>query len=78
MIVGLQWSKKGGVNKLIRDKYPKTLLFYWANEISYIVINDLNKTKIIRSTNETIMRLFRENTFRRILLLNVPLLCEKR
>lgn len=47
-------GKEGGVSKLIYDKYPKALFFHCASHRLNLVINDLNKTTVIRNTPGTI------------------------
>jgi Domain of unknown function (DUF4371)/hAT family C-terminal dimerisation region len=74
-------GKEGGVQKLIRDKYPKAIYFHCASHILNLVINDLNNVKEVRNaigTTKEIINFFRESTLRRSLIPNIPLFCETR
>ena len=66
-----------GVQKRIRDKYPRAIFVHCASHCLNLVINDQNKVPIIRNTcaviRETI-HFFRESPKRRASLgINIPL-----
>lgn len=74
-------GKEGGVQKIIRDRYPKALYFHCASHRLNLVVNDLNAIPEIQNTIATIkevIQFFRESTLRRKLVSNIPLLCETR
>ncbi|XP_071035380.1 52 kDa repressor of the inhibitor of the protein kinase-like [Parasteatoda tepidariorum] len=74
-------GQEGGVQKLIRDKYPKAMFFNCANHALNLVINDLNRAKEVQNTIGTtkeIISFFRESTLQRKEIHNIPLLCETR
>lgn len=47
-------GKVGGVAKLIRDRYNKSLFFHCASHRLNLVRNNLNKIMVIRNTTGTI------------------------
>ncbi|XP_077967726.1 zinc finger MYM-type protein 1-like [Styela clava] len=71
-----------GVQKRIRDKYPRAIFVHCASHCSNLVINDQSKVAIIRSTCDIIretIRFFRESPKRRAGLgINIPLFCPTR
>ncbi|XP_042913321.2 52 kDa repressor of the inhibitor of the protein kinase-like [Parasteatoda tepidariorum] len=74
-------GQEGGVQKFIRDKYPKAVFFHCANHVLNLVINDLNRVKEVQNTIGTtkeIISFFRESSLRRKEIPNIPLLCETR
>src|SRR5580704_11362967 len=71
----------GGVQKLIRDQYPKALFFHCASHRMNLVVNDLNDLVEVRNTIGTvkdIITFFRESPLRRNTIPNIPLFCEIR
>jgi hypothetical protein len=74
-------GNEGGVQTLIRQKYPKALFVHCSAHRLNLVINDLNKLSEVRnviSTIKCIINFFRESAQRRQLVANIPLLCETR
>nr|CAH7741000.1 unnamed protein product [Callosobruchus chinensis] len=72
---------ESGVQKRIRDAYPKALYFHCASHRLNLTVNDLNEVPEIRNTIGTIkevIKFFRESTLRRDLVPNLPLLSETR
>ncbi|XP_077971366.1 zinc finger MYM-type protein 1-like [Styela clava] len=71
-----------GVQKRIRDKYPRAIFVHCASHCLNLVINDQSKVAIIRSTCDIIretIRFFRESPKRRAGLgINIPLFCPTR
>lgn len=71
----------GGVQTILREKYPKALYFHCANHKLNLVVNDLNAVPEIRNTIGTIkeiIKFFRESVLRRQVVPNIPPLCETR
>lgn len=71
----------GGVQKLIRDQYPRAMYFHCASHILNLVINDQNNLPEIRNaagTTKEVIQFFRESTLRRHMIPNIPLFCETR
>lgn len=74
-------GKDTGVQKRIREKYPKAVYFHCASHRLNLVVNDLNQVPEVRNTIGTIkqvIRFFRESTLRRNKVPNIPGLCETR
>ena len=74
-------GEEGGVQAIIRRRYPKALFVHCSSHRLNLVINDLNKVNEVRNvvgTIKTIINFFRESSQRRRLIPNVPMLCETR
>ena len=74
-------GKENGVQKLIRDQYPKVIFFHCSSHCLNLIINDLNSVPEFRNTIgivNQVIKFFRESTSRRNLVANIPLLCETR
>uniref|UniRef100_A0A8C5P6W8 Repressor of the inhibitor of the protein kinase n=1 Tax=Leptobrachium leishanense TaxID=445787 RepID=A0A8C5P6W8_9ANUR len=74
-------GKEGGVQAIIKRKYPKAAFAHCASHKLNLVVNDLNAVTDIRNctgTIKAIIRFFRESPKRRALIPNVPLLSETR
>ena len=74
-------GKEGGVQAIIRKKYPKAAFVHCSSHKLNLVVNDLNNVNAVRNTIGTIKSIivfFRESSQRRKLIPNVPLLCETR
>lgn len=74
-------GKDTGVQRRIREKYPKAVYFHCASHRLNLVVNDLNIVPEIRNTIGTIkkvIRFFRESTLRRKKIPKIPILCETR
>lgn len=72
---------ENGVQKIIRDKYPKANFFHCASHKLNLVINDLNKIQDIQNTAATIKEIinfFRDSPLRRKYVPNLPLFSETR
>lgn len=71
----------GGVQKLLREKYPKALYFHCASHRLNLVVNDLNSVALVRNTISTIKNIinfFRESIPRRKYVPNIHAFCETR
>ena len=66
-----------GVQKRIREKYPRAIFVHWAAHCLNLVINDQSRVPVVRSTCDIIretIRFFRESPKRRLTLgVNIPL-----
>ncbi|KAM4697848.1 zinc finger MYM-type protein 1-like [Rhinophrynus dorsalis] len=74
-------GKEGGVQAIIKRKYPKATFAHCAAHKLNLVVNDLNAVPDIRNcvgTVKAIIKFFRESPKRRSLIPNVPLLSETR
>ena len=74
-------GKEGGVQAIIRRKYPKAVFVHCSSHRLNLVVNDLNKVSAVRNTVGTIKSVivfFRDSAQRRKLVPNVPVLCETR
>jgi len=74
-------GKEGGVQAIIRAKYPKAAFVHCASHRLYLVVHDLNGVSSVRNTIGTIKSIitfFRDSPKRRKLLPSIPLLCETR
>uniref|UniRef100_A0A8C5R7M8 52 kDa repressor of the inhibitor of the protein kinase-like n=1 Tax=Leptobrachium leishanense TaxID=445787 RepID=A0A8C5R7M8_9ANUR len=74
-------GKEGGVQAIIKRKYPKAAFAHCASHKLNLVVNDLNAVTDNRNctgTIKAIIRFFRESPKRRALIPNVPLLSETR
>jgi len=74
-------GKEGGVQAIIRRRYPKALFVHCSSHRLNLVINDVNKVSEVRNvvgTVKAIIQFFRESSQRRKLVPNVPVLCETR
>ncbi|XP_031327332.1 zinc finger MYM-type protein 1-like [Photinus pyralis] len=72
---------ENGVQKRIRDKYPKATFFHCASHKLNLVINDLNRIQDIQNTAATIKEIinfFRDSPLRRKYIPNLPLFSETR
>ena len=70
-----------GVQKRIRELYPKAYFMHCASHRLNLVINDQNKVIEIRNAVgliKTIIVYFRKSSLRRWLVTHIPLLCETR
>lgn len=71
----------GGVQKLLREYYPKALFFHCASHKLNLVVNDVNELAQVRNTTSTIkdiINFFRESVLRRKYVPNIPGFCETR
>ena len=74
-------GKEGGVQAIIRAKYPKAAFVHCASHRLNLVVHDLNSVSLVRNTIGTIKSIitfFRDSPKRRKLLPTIPLLCETR
>lgn len=74
-------GKENGVQKFIRNEYPKALYFHCASHRLNLVVNDLNAVREIQNTIGTIkevIKFFRESPLRKHLIPNVPMLSDTR
>lgn len=74
-------GEEGGVQAIIRRRYPKALFVHCSAHRLNLVINDVNKVSEVRNvvgTVKKIVNFFRESSQRRKLIPNVPMLCETR
>lgn len=71
----------GGVQAILREKYPNALFFHCASHRINLVVNDLNCISEVRNTIATIksiINFFRESILRRKYVPNIPAFCETR
>lgn len=74
-------GKEGGVQAILRKKYPRALYFHCSSHKLNLVVNDANAVPEIRNTVATIkdvIMFFRESTIRRNYAPNLSRLCETR
>ncbi|XP_062556769.1 zinc finger MYM-type protein 1-like [Armigeres subalbatus] len=74
-------GKDNGVQKRLREVYPKAVFVHCASHRLNLVVNDLNQVPQIRnavSTVKDIINFFKESTIRRKYIPNIPSLCETR
>ena len=73
--------KDNGVQARIRNTYPKAVFVHCSSHRLNLVVHDLNSVADVRNTIGTvksIIKFFRDSPMRRILVPNIPLLCETR
>nr|CAI5817970.1 unnamed protein product [Callosobruchus analis] len=74
-------GKEGGVQAILRKKYPRALYFHCSSHKLNLVVNDANAVPEIRNTVATVkdvITFFRESTTRRNYAPNLSRLCETR
>lgn len=74
-------GKDNGVQKRLRDIFPKALFVHCASHRLNLVVNDLNNVLQVRNavgTVKDVINFFRESTIRRKYIPNIPSLCETR
>ena len=74
-------GKENGVQKQIRDKYPKATFFHCSLHKLNLVVNDLNSVLQVQNCIaiiKEVIKFFRESPKRRDLVSNIPLLSETR
>lgn len=74
-------GKENGVQKLIRNVYPKATFFHCSSHRLNLVVNDPNSVPQIQNSIgviKEVINFFRESPKRRSLVTNIPLLSETR
>lgn len=74
-------GKDNGVQKRLREIYPKAIFVHCASHRLNLVVNDLNQVSQIRNSVSTVrdtINFFKESTIRRKYIPNIPSLCETR
>ena len=72
---------QGGVQAIIKQKFPKAFFVHCSSHRLNLVVNDLNSLSVVRNsvgTIKSVIKFFRDSTIRRHLIPNIPMLCETR
>ena len=72
---------EGGVQAIVKQKFPKAYFVHCSSHRLNLVVNDLNNLTSVRNsvgTIKSVIKFFRDSTIRRHLIPNIPMLCETR